>query len=131
MKIYGNHDLKTSYETLQFYKLMSAGQTGAKSKALQDRILEIKAAIRTYNRKQETLQARIVRDDGIDGGIVLAPIPAACTTADEADRWFQRNEYMDRPNSAYDCTGRLFTNWYRIVKRGGRYWAYHCVSCDC
>ena len=32
--------------------------------------------------------------------------------------------------SMYDCTGQAFTNWYKIFKRRGQFWAYHSVVFD-
>ena len=51
-------------------------------------------------------------------------------TEDEADAYFMGNLYRESYPSAYDCTGQIFTTWYKIFRRGGRFWAYHATAMD-
>ena len=58
------------------------------------------------------------------------PLPKTITDEETAREWFEYNEYMHIRPSMYDCTGQLFTSWYKIIERNGRFYAYHCVSLD-
>lgn len=75
-------------------------------------------------------ERRIVRDDGINGFVELLPLPAYIETIDEANNYFKNYEYRSYSPSAYDCTGQIFTSWYKVFARDGRFWAYHCISVD-
>lgn len=97
-------------------------------------IRDQKRAIRAHLARQEArLQnaPRLVRDDGINGGVVHLPLPEGIRTAEQADQWFRDNEYLEYQWGPYDCTGQLFTRWYKIHHRpDGRFWAYHSVGRD-
>lgn len=82
-----------------------------------------------YDKKYE-INARLVKDDGIDGFVELVQLPKECETYDDAKEFFENNLYLESPYSAYDCTGCMFTSWYYIFKRNERYFAYHRVSRD-
>jgi hypothetical protein len=67
-----------------------------------------------------------------DSFIETAPFPDNVETYEDADRYFLEHIFLDRPNSPmYDCTGKFFTNWYKIFKRRGKYFYYTAVDCDC
>ena len=69
-------------------------------------------------------------DDGTI--IVLVPILEAyfnLTTEDVARIFEERYEL--RPSYGYGCTGQPITCWYKLVKRRGLWYAYHCIGVDC
>ena len=74
-----------------------------------------------------------VKDFGDGSAIVLLPIMGthSDTSLDEAIRIFEDNYEMRCANSPYDCTGQMFTVWYKLVKRQGMWYAYHYIGCDC
>lgn len=69
-------------------------------------------------------------DDGTV--IVLVPILEAYfnLTAEDVARIFEER-YELRPSYGYGCTGQPITCWYKLVKRQGLWYAYHCIGCDC
>lgn len=69
-------------------------------------------------------------DDGTI--IVLVPILEAYfdMTAEDVARVFEE-KYELRPSYGYDCTGQPITCWYKLVKRRGMWYAYHCIGADC
>ena len=69
-------------------------------------------------------------DDGTV--IVLVPILEAYfnLTAEDVARIFEE-KYELRPSYGYGCTGQPITCWYKLVKRRGLWYAYHCIGCDC
>ena len=69
-------------------------------------------------------------DDGTI--IVLVPILEAYfnMTAEDVTRIFEE-KYELRPSYGYDCTGQPITCWYKLVKRRGLWYAYHCIGADC
>ena len=40
------------------------------------------------------------------------------------------NRYMTTVPSQYDCTGQLFTNWFKLIRRRGHWFAYHSIGRD-
>ena len=100
---------------------------------LNHKIAEAKRAVRDYYRKHRYSfddDPRIIRD-GSDECIVLTPLPKDINNAETADEWFKAFEYIPIRYSAYDCTGQIFTGWYKIIYRNGRFYAYHSLKCDC
>ena len=69
-------------------------------------------------------------DDGTV--IVLVPILEAYfnLTAEDVARIFEER-YELRPSYGYECTGQPITCWYKLVKRRGMWFAYHCIGADC
>ena len=69
-------------------------------------------------------------DDGTV--IVLVPILEAYfnLTAEDVARIFEE-KYELRPSYGYECTGQPITCWYKLVKRRGLWYAYHCIGADC
>ena len=69
-------------------------------------------------------------DDGTV--IVLVPILEAYfnLTAEDVARIFEE-KYELRPSYGYECTGQPITCWYKLVKRRGMWYAYHCIGADC
>lgn len=64
--------------------------------------------------------------------IVLVPILEAYfnMTTEDVARIFEE-KYELRPSYGYDCTGQPITCWYKLVKRRGMWYAYHCIGADC
>ena len=64
--------------------------------------------------------------------IVLVPILEAYfnPTTEEVARIFEE-KYELRPSYGYGCTGQPITCWYKLVKRRGLWYAYHCIGADC
>lgn len=69
-------------------------------------------------------------DDGTV--IMLVPIVEAYffTEKEKVIRIFEDLYEIKLPNSPYDCTGQAFTSWYKVFKRRGIWYAYHCISYD-
>lgn len=118
-KVKNYQDLALAYEILNI-----AYENGKNEKAV-----ELKREMRAFTNKPVS-DRRIVRDDGVDGYVVLLPLPECVETMDEAREYFEECEYIHYRPSAYDCTGQAFTSWYKVFSRNGRFWAYHCVSFD-
>lgn len=82
----------------------------------------------------------IMRDDGeprnvifFDGGgrIALEELPVNPEWCrEDVEAWFTENRYIHGVNSQYDCTGCLFTEWFKVFRRRGRWYAYHCIGMD-
>ena len=92
---------------------------------------ELKKDIREYQRKHfmnKKRESRVVKGDW-DWAIVLEEL-GQFDSKQEADDYFKREEFLECPNSQYDCTGKLFTAWYKIFQRRGLYYAYHMVRMD-
>lgn len=119
--IHNNRDLKDAYIFMSL--LEEAGR-------YEETIKEMKKAIRLYlNRPRE--ERYIVKDYGIDGYVERYPAPAECETLEDVDEWFMETQWIHMIPSQYDCTGQLFTSWYKPAYLNGRWFVYHSVSCDC
>lgn len=94
-------------------------------------IANIKKEIRAYNNRPAP-DSRIVEERGIDGYIELVQLPNELDKASKADaaEWFRGNRYYEFYPTAYDCSGQRFTNWYKLHRRCGHWFAYHSVSFD-
>lgn len=101
-----------------------------------DSVYEIKKEIRDYYKeKEEERKEWLIKDDGIDGGIVLFELPSEINSIkidsfELAEEYFKAYEYRKCRPSMYDCTGQSFTSWYKIIKRNNKFYAYHCISFD-
>ena len=91
----------------------------------------IKKEIRAYNNRPAP-DSRIVEEHGIDGYIELVQLPNELDKVSKADaaEWFRENRYYEFYPTAYDCSGQRFTNWYKLHRRCGHWFAYHSVSFD-
>lgn len=100
-------------------------------------IRELSEAIHAYHRKQAERELansdrRIVHDDNIDGYCLRIDMLDDFGSIDEARAWFEEYEVIHYRPSYYDCTGQMFTSWYRIFRHpDGHYIAYHYIACDC
>ena len=99
-------------------------------------IAQLKNKLRYEIAQEETRRfqsGHCVKDFGDGSAIVLLPIMGTHidTPLDEAIRIFENNYEMRCANSPYDCTGQMFTVWYKLVKRQRMWYAYHYIGCDC
>ena len=92
-------------------------------------MVSCKRRIRHINQKVvDSLDAnRVIKDDG--DSVVYREVLSA-TTMDAAEREFEDYHRKTCIPSIYDCTGQLFTEWYRIFHINGRYVLYHSIGMD-
>ena len=121
-----------TYIILRHYKnILSRLETDGAKKKIEDKISEMKKQLRAENRaKMKNNNRKVIKDYGIDGFIELIQLPEEIKTKEDAVDWFEYNEYREMRPCAYDCTGQLFTGWFKIFQRNGRFIAYHCVNAD-
>lgn len=97
----------------------------------QEEIADLKREVREYmNLGPNAWEFRVVKDYGCDGLITLEKLPENIIDYNTAVEWFKINRVYEYIPSQYDCTGQLFTNYFKVFKRNGNFWAYHSVSCD-
>ena len=121
--IHNKEELRTAYSWLRMY------ENDLPRNSMSDSFTNLlKRNIRKYV-SQPISDHRVIKDYGIDGAIILHPLPTEIQSKAEAETFFRRDEYMDRPCSWID-TGRPFTSWYKIFRRRDRYWVYHSVAFD-
>lgn len=118
-------------DNLRFsYSLLRAlqGSEYRASRAYEE--AELKRRIRAFNRQPRP--PRIISDDGMDGYIEIDEMPAAFAdwSKEDVSEWFRDNRVIRAFPSAYDCTGQAFTSWFKIVRRHGRWFVYHCICFD-
>lgn len=80
-----------------------------------DSIKKIKKEIRDYLKEENKRKERLIKDNGMDGCIVLFEFPSEINSIkidsfDLADEYFKAYEYRRCRPSMYDCTGQSFTN---------------------
>ena len=128
MAIRNTRELKISYQMIDVYNSLKP-ETPDQERILREQVCKLKREIREYNRKPVD-EARIIRDDGFDSCIVLIPLPERIKTKEAAHDYFMDTEYRECRPSMYDCTGQIFTHWFKIISRHGRFWAYHSMGMD-
>lgn len=101
-----------------------------------DSVYKIKKEIRDYYKEREKDRKEwLIKDDWIYGSIVLIELPSEINSVkidsfELAEEYFKAYEYRKCRPSMYDCTGQVFTSWYKIIKRNNKFYAYHCISFD-
>ena len=92
-----------------------------KTKQMEDMKIMKRYKVYVYNEER-----------GIDGYIELVQLPNELDdlNEDDAAEWFRANRYYEFYPTAYDCSGQRFTNWYKLHRRCGHWFAYHSVSFD-
>ena len=128
MAIRNTRELKINYQMIDVYNSLKP-ETPDQERILREQVCKLKREIREYNRKPVD-EARIIRDDGFDSCIVLIPLPERIKTKEGARDYFMDTEYRECRPSMYDCTGQIFTKWFKIISRHGRFWAYHSMGMD-
>ena len=124
-KITDAEKLRDAYALLAFIQDDVPTTTAEQKSGMAAFMVTIKKEIRAYNN-------RIVEEHGIDGYIELVQLPNELDKANEDDaaEWFRENRYYEFCPTAYDCSGQRFTNWYKLHRRCGHWFAYHSVSFD-
>lgn len=99
--------------------------------ALDALMVEVKREIRAYAHRPAA-DTRIVEERGCDGYIELVQLPDELDKAHKeiAADWFRANRYLEFYPTPYDCSGQKFTNWFKLFRRRGHWFAYHSVSID-
>ena len=128
MTINNDRDLRVAYEILSILNDKAILNAATDPQKLADHIKHIKRTVREY-RDRPRSQAQIVENLG-DYMVVVLPLPATLKGKDDADAYFLNNYYQEAYPSAYDCTGQIFTSWYKIFERRGQFWAYHATAMD-
>ena len=88
---------------------------------------EIKRSVRRFLHRET--QERCFNGD-FDGVTKVYPLPEWLSTEEEANEYFKDVEYIYYRPTYFDCTGQLFTSWYKIFSKSGRFWAYHRICRD-
>lgn len=137
LQIKNDHDFRTGWS------LLIEAEFNAECR--QERIVELKRNLRKYANRGATVdtglgfmcERRIVKDNGIDGYVELVSIPEVFDTLEDdeegnpgAETFFKDFFEIHARPSMYDCTGQTFTNWFKLFKRRGQFWAYHSVGFD-
>ena len=130
-----SEDLKFKYATLLWLKKIKDKYYSLDIDSYNDSVKEIKREIRNYYKREGERKERLIKDYGIDGSIVLVELPSEINSIkidsfELAEEYFKAYEYRKCRPSMYDCTGQVFTSWYKIVKRNNKFYAYHCISFD-
>lgn len=122
--------LRDAYTLLVFIRDDVPAAAEQKS-SLADFMVSIKKEIRAYNHRPAP-DSRIVEGRGIDGYIELVRLPDELdkVNEDDAAEWFRANRYLEFFPTPYDCSGQKFTNWFKLFRRRGHWFAYHSVSID-
>ena len=128
-------DLRSKYDSLLLLNKLKNESNSIDMDSYNDFVNEIKKEIRDYHKREDGRKERLIKDYGIDGGIVLFELPSEINSIkidsfDLADEYFKAYEYRRCRPSMYDCTGQVFTSWYKIIKRNNKFYAYHCISFD-
>ena len=133
-------DLRFEYEELLFWE-KELDSILSDDKETDDRYMnfvvehvkKIKKRIRDEHklREKDSEYKRVIRYD-YDGFLEIVSLPDILSNCSEEEMvgFFERNVYIHALPSQYDCTGQLFTAWYKLFKRNGKWMAYHCVGCD-
>lgn len=129
MMIRCESDLRRAYEAVIIIKKILP--TLKRKDVAVSYIKDLKKDIREYLRGEaQKPQRRLVKDNGIDGYIVLMELPAFLDNKEIATMYFEEHEVLTCRPSLYDCTGQAFTSWYKVVERNGKQWAYHSICFD-
>ena len=125
-----NGMLRDAYALLTFMQ-NDIHASAEKKAAVKNLAATVKREIRAYNNRPAP-DSRIVEEHGIDGYIELVQLPNELDKSNKADaaEWFRENRYYEFYPTTYDCSGQRFTNWYKLHRRCGHWFAYHSVSFD-
>lgn len=131
MQVRNSSDLKVAYEVLSIYsELLSEHEEiePKKMELVKEKIAEQKREIRKFHKKSS--DRRLVKDDGIDGYVLLIELPETLENLRDAEEYFEECETIYAAPSMFDCTGQAFTSWFKVFKRRGRFMAYHSIGFD-
>lgn len=131
--IENDRDLRKAYDALDFLRRVYDGLRGLYEykdlASMRNLITRQKAAIREYNRRPVPEYPACIRCDS-DSCMLLDKLPDGINTEAEAVAYFEREHYVPRPCSAYDCTGQAFTTRYKVFQRRGAWYVYHFMARD-
>ena len=129
MYIANSADLKVAYEELAFWKKESGLRNNP---FINERIIKkLKEGIRDYFKRSNQNTVNLVKwDSDGDCMIIREDLPGKIRMKEAAEDWFLYHKYREATPSPYDCTGQLFTAWYKIFKRNEKYVVYHCICRD-
>ena len=122
-------DLKNAYNTLMLLKKKN-GENSGNSRAVN----LMKQEIRFFNRTESAkMSKRVIRDYGKSGYITLEELPHTCEGTPDiraVEVWFEccRVKTCNHTESRRKVSCEPFTMWYKIVKRNGKYYAYHRIG---
>lgn len=122
--IRNSKNLRDAFKIVHFFKENGQGTLPT--------IIDVKREIRAYlgEEADSRLYRRIIKEES-DYYVELITLGEDDgETEAEAEAYFRETEFIPVTYSAYDCTGRPFTCWYKIFKRRGLWMAYHCVGFD-
>lgn len=128
MEIHNNTELRLAYEELSIWDEGLETFPTEKRYVVEEHIKNLKRAIRKYANR-EVPEGRVIHNE-FEIAIFLNPLPDRIADMETATEWFEYHEVLTCRPSMYDCTGQMFTLWYKIFKRNGKFWAYHCVALD-
>ena len=124
-----NERLRDAYALLVFMQ-SDVPASAEKKAAVKNMAATIKREIRAYNNRPAP-DVRIISAD-YNGRLELVQLPNELDKVHKvvAADWFREHRYLEYYNSPYDCTGQEFTNWFRLFRRRGHWFAYHSISRD-
>ena len=103
-------------------------QSTGKRNGSKTRLRNKKREIRKFHKKSS--DRRIVKDDGIDGYVLLIELPETLGNMRDAEEYFEERETICAIPSVFDCTGQAFTSWFKVFRRRNRFFAYHSIGFD-
>ena len=123
--------LRDAYTLLAFIRDDVPTTTAEQKSGMAAFMVSIKKEIRAYNNRPAP-DSRIIEERGTDGYIELVQLPDELDNVNEDDaaEWFRANRYCECYPTAYDCSGQRFTNWYKLHRRRGHWFAYHSVCME-
>lgn len=129
MYVANDLDLRAAYKDLIDWEKEISGTRFFSS--IDAIIKKLKKGIRDYFKRENQNKARLVKwDPDGDGEIWFEELPEIITTKEAAEEWFMYHRYEEVTPSIYDCTGQLYTAWYKVFKRNGKYVVYHFICRD-
>lgn len=128
-------DLRYKYESLLWANELKKEVSSLDLDRYNVFINKIKKEIRDYYKMEDEHKERLIKDNGMDGYIILIELPSEINSVkidsfELADEYFKAYEYRRCRPSMYDCTGQSFTRWYKIIKRNNKFYAYHSIDFD-
>lgn len=94
------------------------------------KVEELKRNIRKFYKSFDESDTLVMCQES-DGYVEKIEIPEKFTKDKESmKKWFNEYIRIEPYYSAYDCTGRPFTGWYRFAKLHGQWYCYHKVDYD-
>ena len=126
-KIRNAKDLRITYSICRYMEQQLDGFDDPQKAS--NAIAKMKREIREYTHRETN--RRIVKEGSPDYCIELITLPKEITTLEKAEEYFYENYYMECPNSYYDCTGYLFTEWSIVFQKSDGFYVWHCIGRDC